>query len=137
MGIRWIGKCWGYTLMLSRIALFITAFLKLGSLFCKVMKQSFELYDEESGFYGVLAGHENWLSFILCGIIWCLVVLFLFFIVISFLSYFVFLRIYGFCKQLKHHCRIFCSSFRRYIIEFILGNSRHLVIHNTNYRTNE
>ena len=57
MGIRWIGKCWGYTLMLTRIGLFVEAFIIIGSLFCKVIKESFELYDEESGFYGVLAGH--------------------------------------------------------------------------------
>jgi hypothetical protein len=73
----------------------------------------------------------------MCGIIWSLVVLFFLFVILSFIGYIVFLRIYGLCKPLKYHFKVVVQWFRRSIMEFLLGNKRHIVICNSNFRVND
>ena len=79
----------------------------------------------------------DWFSFIVCGMIWGILVLVLLIIVILFISFLIFLRIRGFIKQIQVHCNLCGSWLKRSSIEFILGNKRHIVISNSNFRVHE
>ena len=91
-------SCFGYVLILIRISLFVFSCYFLSSKFYKIVNKSFELYNENSEFYGILSSKMDWFSFIVCGMIWGILVLVLLIIVILFISFLVFLRIRGFIK---------------------------------------
>ena len=91
-------SCFGYLLILVRISLSVFTCTFLSSKFYKIVNKSFELYNKKSEFYGILSSKMDWFSFIVCGLIWGILVLVLLITVILFISFLVFLRIRGFVK---------------------------------------